>query len=218
MHVSPTPPAGGPSVWRSMVLGAAGFCATSVAAFSIWALGAGWFRHRGGEGALYGCIAAAFVALTGICLHPLVIGPRRIQRFYGVFAPAFGLYAVVWSLFWFWLKFGLGEWLGAFLGSLTFVAVAAWRLGYWIGFWRVVLVFFVLHTAGYFAGGVSMARLLEWARQVPPPFLDKPTLIIAAKLSWGVGYGLGFGAGLGYLFAVFQSVSNRSVEDLPAMG
>ena len=202
----PTEPAG-LTTGRAILWGSAGFCGVSVAAFSIWAGGSGWFRHRGGEAALYAAIAIAFVGLTGLFLHPLLVGPRRIRRFYAAFTPAFLLYAVVWSGFWFWLKFGLGEWLGAFFGSAGFVAIMAWRLGRWHSLVPVTVVFFALHTAGYFAGGWCMAQLLALARQVPPPVLNKGTLITCAMLSWGVMYGLGFGAGLGYLLAVLQRPS-----------
>lgn len=187
-----------------MLRGAVGFAAVSVAAFAIWAFGGRWFSGHGGEGAMYATIAVAFVLLTGLLLHPLVPGDRRLGRFYSIFAPAFVAYAVVWSVFWFWLKAGLGEWLGAFLGSGIFVALTAWRLGRWQGFALAAIVFFALHTAGYFAGGRSMDLLMAAARQKPTPFLDAATLVLLAKLSWGLFYGLGFGAGLGYVFAALQ--------------
>ena len=184
--------------------GALGFALVSVAAFAVWTFAGRWFHGRGGEGALYASIAGVFVVLTGLLLHPLVRGEHRVRRFYAAFGPAFAAYAAVWSVFWFWLKLGAGEWLGALLGSLTFVAIIAWSLGGWPAFVRAAGGFFVLHTAGYFAGGQSMALLIGLSRQKPVPFLDAPTLVILAKLSWGLLYGLGFGAGLGYVFALFQ--------------
>lgn len=193
------------SPFPAAVRGGLGFAAVSVASFSIWAFGGGWFRGRGGEGALYAAIAAAFVGLSGLFLRTLIVGEHRLRRFYGIFAPAFAAYAVVWSLFWFWLGFGAGEWLGAFLGSLTFVAVVAARVGGWAAFGKASAVFFLLHTAGYFIGGQAMGFFLGFARASPPPVLDASGWAIVAKLSWGVFYGLGFGAGLGYVLALFQN-------------
>ena len=192
--------------------GALGFAVVSVAAFGVWAFGGSWFRGRGGEPALYACIAAVFVLLSGVLLHSLVQGTRRFRRFYFCFVPAFLAYAVIWSGFWFWLKEGWGEWLGASLGSLAFVAITAGFFRQWKGFALATLVFFALHSAGYYAGGQSMAFLIDAARQKPTPFLDAPTLVTLAKLSWGLFYGLGFGAGLGYVFAVAQRAPGVSLS------
>ncbi len=202
---------------RSILRGSLGFGLVSLAAFSVWAFGGGWFRGRGGEPAMYVAIAAVFVVFTGVLLHPLVQGPRRLLRFYQVFVPAFLLYSIVWSGFWFWLKYGLGEWLGAGIGSMAFVAYSAWRFGSWRAFWLVTVVFFVLHTAGYFAGGMSMAKLSELAREDPVPFLDKPQLMLLAKMSWGLFYGLGFGAGLGYVYHSFQKEPRPRPSDAPGL-
>ena len=182
-----------------------GFAVVSLAAFGVWAFGGRWFHGRGGEVAMYAATAGVFVLLTGLLMHPLVIGANRIRRFYGAFAPAFLAYAILWSALWFWLGFGAGEWIAAFLGSAAFVAITGWRLGSQRDLARAVAVFFVLHTAGYFAGGHAMQFLVSLSQQKPVPFLDKRSLVILAKLSWGLFYGMGFGAGMGYVFAVFQA-------------
>lgn len=207
MSNSPTagPQIQGASTSSYTLRGAFGFAVVSVGAFSVWAFAGRWFRGHGGEGALYAAIAGVFIALTGLLLHPLVRGERRLLRFHAAFAPAFLVYAVVWSGFWFWLGSGAGEWLGSLLGSATFVAILAWRLGNWTAVGRATGAFFVLHTLGYFAGGQAMALLIGLARRTPPPVLTAPDLIILAKLSWGLFYGLGFGAGLGYAFALLQA-------------
>ena len=49
-----------------------------------------------------------------------------------------------------------------------------------------------------------MAKLMGLTRQNPVPFLDKPKLMLLAKMSWGLFYGLGFGAGLGYAYHTLQ--------------
>ena len=199
---------------RAILRGALGFGLVSLIAFSVWAFGGGWFRGRGGEPAMYLAIAAVFAVFSGLLLHPLVLGPKKLVRFYQAFVPAFLIYAAVWSGFWFWLKYGAGEWLGAGVGSIAFVAYTAWRFGSWRAFWLVTVLFFVMHTAGYFAGGWSMAKLMGLARQDPVPFLDKPKLMLLAKMSWGLFYGLGFGAGLGYVYHAVQKTSPPARDEV----
>ncbi len=212
-----TTPKPTPSLIRSIARGAGGFSAIAVAAFAVWAFGGGWFRGRGGEPAMYAVIAGVFLIGSGLLLHPLVHGPRSFIRFYQVFMPAFLLYAVVWSGFWFWLKFGLGEWLGAAAGSLVFVAYTAWRLGNRRSFWAVAAVFFALHTAGYFAGGWCMGKFIAMSRLEPVPMFDKQQLVIFAKLSWGVFYGLGFGAALGFAFHTLQRPDTNARSGAPSV-
>jgi hypothetical protein len=196
-------------VARAMLSGALGFAVVSLAAYAVWAFAGGWFRGRGGEPAMYAAIAAVFLALTGAVLHPLVRGERRLARFYGAFVPAFFAYAVAWSGFWFWLRYGAGEWLGALAGCAVFVALTAWRLGGWRAFWPALAVFFVLHTAGYFAGGFSMARLMALAREAAAGSPERAQLAALAKLSWGLFHGLGFGAGLGFAYHALQSAAGK---------
>ncbi len=197
----PVPQSSARARWKNVVWGAIGFAGVSLLAFSLWAFLGRWFGKHGGEGVLYAAIAAVFLLATGLVLHPLMEGEHRLRRFTVAFVPAFLAYALVWSGFWFWLKFGLGEWLGALVGSLVFVSL--WRR--WNPssepFLKAVVVFFVLHTLGYFAGGYSMEGLLRLARQQPepPPWFQPKTWVLLAKLSWGVFYGLGLGAGLGWL-------------------
>jgi hypothetical protein len=50
-----------------------------------------------------------------------------------------------------------------------------------------------------------MAFLMAASRQQPVPWLDAPTLVTLAKLSWGLFYGLGLGAGLGFVFGTLQT-------------
>jgi hypothetical protein len=184
--------------------GALVFSGVSLLAFSVWALGGSWFRNRGGEPAMYAAIALVFLGLTGWALSPLLRSQHRIRRFHGFFLPAFLGYAIVWSGFWFWLKFGWGEWLGAAAGCLLFTLVGAWKFNAWDRYWKVSIAFFTLHTIGYFAGGWSMGQLLAVAKQAPIASLDKRQWITLAQLSWGFAYGLGFGAALGYLTYEFQ--------------
>ncbi len=210
-------PGGAPTPLGYTLRGSLGFGLVSLAAFAVWVFGGGWFRGRGGEPAMYLAIAAVFAVFSGVLLHPLVQGTKKLVRFYQAFVPAFLIYAVVWSGFWFWLKYGAGEWLGAGVGSIAFVAYTAWRFGSWRAFWLVTFLFFVMHTAGYFAGGWSMAKLMGLARQDPVPFLDKPKLMLLAKMSWGLFYGLGFGAGLGYVYHAVQKTSPPAPDEVPSI-
>jgi hypothetical protein len=97
----------------SALRGTLGFTAVGSGAFSLWAFGRPWFHGWGGEVALYAAIAAVFIRLTGLRLPPLGRGSRRIQHFYGAFAPAWRAYALIGARVGFWLQAGLGEWLGA---------------------------------------------------------------------------------------------------------
>jgi hypothetical protein len=132
-----------------------------------------------------------------------------VARFYAAFVPAFLAYAVVWSAFWFGLGFGAGEWLGALAGCAVFVALTAWRLGGRAAFRPALAVFFVLHTAGYFAGGLGMARLMALAREAAAGSPERAQLAALAKLSWGLFHGLGFGAGLGFVYHALQTAAGR---------
>ena len=194
----------------AMFRGALGFAGVSAAAFSVWAFGGGLFRGFGGEGALYAAIAAAFIGLSGPALHRLVPG-GGIGRFYRLFGPAFAAYSVVWSAAWFVLKSALGEWIGAGAGSLAFVGVLAVAQRRPVGFVPAAVGFFFLHSAGYFAGGLSMDLLVGLARKSAEPDV-RAAWFAAAKLSWGVFYGLGFGAGLGLALATLQP---RTVSPFP---
>jgi hypothetical protein len=173
----------------SVLAGALAFAATSIAAFSVWAFGAKWFADHGGELAMYAGCAAVFVLLSGLLLRPLINGPAKVTRIYKTFIPAFLAYAVVWCVAWFVLRDRTGEWLGSAAGSLAFAAVLALMFRNGRALLPVALVVFVLHSAGYFAGGV-----------VYEEFMHQPP----GRLLWGLAYGLGFGAGIGYAYWAVQ--------------
>ena len=173
--------------WGSAVLrGALGFAVVSTAAFAVWAYGARWFHDHGGEGAMYAACFAVFILLAGLLLSPRAGG---MGRFYGSFFPAFLAYAVLWCVAWFTLRDGAGEWLGSGLGCAAFSGVLAWRLGSWRGLGLAMLILFVTHSAGYFAG--------EWLY-----YGSGKTAV--DRLLWGVLYGLGFGAGIGHHYWQLQ--------------
>jgi hypothetical protein len=191
-------------VSHAVIRGSIGFGLVSLAAFSVWAFGGKWFQANLGEAGLYGACTLAFVALSGLLLHPLVRGSRAVLRFYVVFIPAFLGYAVVWCLAWFALRFGLGEWLGSLLGSAVFVGVMSWRMRNARGFVQTILIVFALNSAGYFLGGKMMHWVLGPGGSALFTGLSKANLAVVGKLAWGLLYGLGFGAGIGYGFYAVQ--------------
>jgi hypothetical protein len=173
----------------SLLRGAIGFTAVSVASFAIWAYAGRWFHRHGGELAMYSACAAVFILGGALLLHPLIWGERSLLRFSKVFFSAFLAYAVAWSVAWFALGFPYGEWVASAVGSLVFVAVAASFLGGWKHFLSATVVLFVLHSLGYFTGA-----------EVYYPS-DHST---GKKLLWGILYGAGFGTGVGYVFHSLQ--------------
>ena len=196
-------------IWRSVALGGAGFAAVSLGGFGVWAFGGKWFYQHTGEGGLYLASTVVFLALSGLLLHPLVDGPRRVRKFYRVFIPAFLGYAFAWSICWFIGRFGKGEWFGSLAGAAVFAWIAGHMLGSTRAIGKVTLALFLTHSAGYFLGGKLYA-----AGAHPPAFvsfLSKEQIGLAARLLWGLCYGLGFGAGIGYAFAVFQRDRSNTV-------
>ncbi len=182
------------TVRGAVLRGSLGMAAVSVAAFSVWAFAGKGFKGRGGDPAMYATIAAVFLGLTGLLLHPLVAGPRSLVRFYKVFIPAFFAYAAAWSAAWFALKFGAGEWLGSLAGCAAFALVAGSILRNLRAFPRAATALFIGHSAGYFLGG--------------PVFYGMKSQ--TGMLLWGLIYGLGFGAGIGYAFFALQKEPAKS--------
>ncbi len=190
-----------PSRLGSVVRGALGFGAVSLVAYGVWAFAGRRLGSQLGEGGFYAVMAAVFLGLTGLALHPLVGRPRSFLRFTKVFIPAFLAYAAVWCAFWFKLKFGLGEWLGSLGGCLAFAAVAGIMLGGLRALPLAALVLFIGHSAGYFLGA-------------PICYAQKKSHPELGMLAWGLLYGLGFGAGIGFAFHAFLK-ARRSVDSDP---
>jgi hypothetical protein len=186
----------------ALLRGGIGFAIVSVAGFAVWALGGKWFYAHVGEAGLYASCTIVFLGLSGVLLHPLIVGERKLLCFYKIFVPAFLLYAVAWCACWFALRFGAGEWLGSLTGAAAFAFVLAIAFKNFRALIAVALVLFVLHSAGYFAGDAAYklanAQAVQWLG------VSKSTAGLIAKLLWGVCYGAGFGAGIGYGFFAMQ--------------
>ncbi|MEO8426198.1 MAG: hypothetical protein ABI651_03715 [Verrucomicrobiota bacterium] len=183
----------------------------SIGGFAVWAFAGKWFYVNTGEAGLYAASTGVFTSLAGLLMHPLILDPRPLTRFYRVFVPAFFAYAIVWCGFWFLLRFGAGEWLASLAGSAAFVAVSGWRFGNLRSVVKAIILFFVALSLGYFAGGKLMYFLAspEGAEMFG---MGKAQLGTIAKLSWGALFGLGFGAGLGYAYYTFQQPDPHSAQ------
>lgn len=182
-----------PSLGLSIFHGAVGLALVSVAAYSIWAL-----RILGG-GAMWFAVAAIYIALGGVVLGRLVIGPGATARFAGLFAVAFFTYAAAFCTFWFTLK---GKYYADLWGSavglvlMTFFMMRAFEKR--DGFWLLFLGLLAFHSLGYYAGGV-----------LSPQFPGS-----TGRLLYGACHGLGFGAGLG--FVLFHAQSGIKARLRPA--
>lgn len=184
--------------YRATLHGAFGFALVSVAAFSIWAYAAEFFRHLGGELGMYSAIAMVFLGFSGLILAPLAGG---VRPFYSAFLPAFFAYSVLWCVAWFGLKGRAGEWTGAALGCLAFTLISMKILGsakHWL---MAAMVMFILHSAGYFAGDWAMYQYCKpKAQTFAKNSSEWQYWLTLGKLTWGLFYGLGFGAGIGWVF------------------
>jgi hypothetical protein len=192
------------SLLRSIIEGMWRFAVVSLGGFSVWAFAGRWFYLKVGEAGLYAVTTVVFLGLAVLLLNPLVSGPRRVWRLGRAFVPAFVAYAVAWCMVWFALGAGLGEWLASLVASLAFMAVFSWGLASWGRFASTSMVFFLTHSAGYFAGGWLMAWVLLSHRSGVLAGVSKDLVGILAKLAWGLAYGVGLGAGLGYALHACQ--------------
>src|SRR5262249_4865047 len=155
-----------------------------------------------GEVGLYVACAVVFIALSGIFLHKLIIGPDSLKRFYLFFSTCFGAYAAVWIA----VYIGGSSYLSHTMRSVAalFAATAVMGIFFGVAFEALamaplmIVTLFVLNAAGYFIGGWIegyLGSLKEFSLGVTT--LSGPSLHIFMKAMWGVCYGIGFGAGLG---------------------
>ena len=169
----------------SMFYGALSFAIVSTLAYSLWA-----FRLVRGEALLFATIAIVYLGLSGLALSRLLIIPRSLFRFMGLFALSFLIYAIAWCLFWFGLG---GQYHADLFGSAAGLLGMAWifhrAFGAPLGLLASFSTLFAFHTLGYYAGE-------EFCAQVGRR---------AGRLLWGTCHGLGFGAGLGAVIHLCQS-------------
>ena len=203
------PPTIPPSLETSVARGMAGFTVVSLGGFGPWVFASRWFHQHGGEGLMYVACAIAFIILSGLLLHPLIIGPGALRRFYQLFGLAFGAYAIAWTVGW----MALGGNAGSVVGLLAGTGAMGWVLtrafvarGVLV---KVISALFVSNTVGYFAGGWAHVAVLQGLLQLPAP--DR---IMLAKAVWGLSYGLGFGAGIGLAFYWCQTGARQRLAEV----
>ncbi len=197
------------SLTKDIAQGGIAFATVGVAAFSVWAFAATWFRQWGGELAMYSTIALVFLVGSGLLMGALAGG---MGKFYCRFLPAFFAYAVLWCAAWFSIGGRLGEWVGAAAGCLIFTILLLGKKPPHL-LLRSALMLFALHTIGYFAGDAAMYDL--WVPRAKSPettFEERKLYLVLAKLSWGLCYGFGFGAGIGWLFHEARKSSTPRTE------
>lgn len=170
------------------------FLLVSLLSFSVWAFGARLFPN---EPAMYAGCAIVFLGLGGASLLPTSgLNKRESVRFCISFATAFLVFAVLWSVAWFAFRNTTGEIIGSSLG-LTALAAILIRWNRWeISLLIATAILFLLYTVGYYLGGFAYAALqgrgplsVDWEA-------DRATVVVFARLSWGVGLGIGLGWGL----------------------
>jgi hypothetical protein len=180
-----------PTLRESILRGIIGFMIVSIAGFAPWPIFERWVRGLG-EMELYVACTVVFIAMSGICLHRLIIGPGSLSRFYKLFSLAFLAYAIAWVGLWMWLRGSSGVWTGLLAGNLVMAAILAFAFDAQRSIIAVFVALFALNTIGYFLGEALEVRLIHDHRA-------------AAMLLWGACFGVGFGAGLGLAFHLCQS-------------
>jgi hypothetical protein len=216
VHASSRPPRI-PTFAQSILRGAVGFMIVSIAGFLPWVFAGKWHYRNPSELVMYLTCAAVFISLSGLLLHPLIIGPGSLKRFYIFFSIAFAAYAFAWIAGWMGLRghamhvrsiVGLlaGTVVMGILFSLAFAAPAEML--------KVIAVLFLLNSLGYFVGGWVEGCL---ARQNEISLigvtLTGRVIAILMKLLWGACFGIGLGAGLGIAFHLCQRRARALLHD-----
>ena len=170
-----------PSLTKSIVTGAIGFCLVSLCVFATVAFAERWMFQNLGLLGSYLAWIALFILLSGAVFGSLVVGRWRLPKFYLLFALAFFAYSAVWMIAYFILRGTAGEFVGSLVGSILMAIVFAAGFGALRSTIKLSAVLFVTNCLGYFLGAALFYSLSE----------------PAGMLLFGVVYGLLFGAGIG---------------------
>jgi len=178
-----------PSLGKSIVTGAIGFCVVSLFVFATVAFAEHWMYQNLGLFGSYITWTVLFILLSGAVFGSLVVVDRwRLPKFYLLWAVAFFVYAAAWMMAYFTLGRRLGELVGALAGSIFMALVLATGFRTLRSTVKLSAVLFVSNSLGYFPG----AALFD--------SLTAPT----GMLLFGVVYGLFFGAGIGAALQIAQ--------------
>lgn len=178
-----------PSLGRSLLTGALGFCLASLCVFATVAFAERWMYVRLGLYGAYLAWTALFILIGGGALGSLAVGYWRLPRFYLLFGLAFFAYAAGWVGSYFALGGAAGEWVGSLAGSLLMGGVFALGFGAKRAALNLSAVLFVANSVGYFLGSA----------------LNNAMGGRAGMLLWGIVYGLSLGAGLGTALHLAQA-------------
>lgn len=180
-----------PSLTKSVVTGAIGFCLVSLIVFATVAFAERWMYQNLGLLGSYLAWIALFILLSGAVFGSLVVVRWRLPKFYLLFALAFFAYSAVWMIAYFILRGAVGELAGSLGGSILMAVVFAAGFGALRSTVKLSAVLFVTNCLGYFLGAALFYSLCE----------------PAGMLLFGVVYGFLFGAGIG---AALHFVQQRS--------
>jgi len=181
-----------PSLARSIVTGAIGFCLVSLCVFATVAFAERWMYQNLGVFGSYITWTVLFILLSGAVFGSLVVDRWRLPKFYFLWAVAFFVYAGAWMVAYFTLGRIAGELVGALAGSIFMALVIATGFRTLRSAVKLSAVLFVSNSLGYFLGAALFDRLSE------------PT----GMLLFGVVYGLFFGAGIGAALQLAQRSQN----------
>ena len=202
-----------PTLWQSVARGTIGFTLVSLGGFTPWIFGSAWARQTVGEAGMYAACAVAFIGLSGLLLHRLIIGPGSLSRFYGLFCLAFALYSVAWIVAWMTLRGDLGSVLGLTAGAAVMGAIFANGCGYCGAMLEVIPLLFLTNLAGYYVGGwVHSAVLRCHDFTLGGIAFDRSARLLLSKASWGLCFGLGFGPGIGASLYLCQAKTRELIE------
>lgn len=177
-----------PSLTKSIMTGAIGFCLVSLCVFATVAFVERWMFQNLGLLGSYLAWIALFILLSGAVFGSLVVTRWRLPKFYLLFAIAFFAYAAAWMVAYFTLRGTAGEFVGSLVGSILMAIVFAAGFGALRSTVKLSAVLFLTNCLGYFLGAALFYSL-------PEP---------AGMLLFGVVYGLLFGAGIGATLHLVQ--------------
>lgn len=178
-----------PSLTRSVVTGAIGFCLVSLVVFATVAFGERWMYRTLSVGGAYVVWTVLFILLGGAVLGSLVVGRWRLPKFYLLYGLAFFMYAIGWVAAYFMLRGSAGEWVGSLAGSILMAVVFAAGFKTIRSTLTFALLLFVANSIGYFLGSA----------------LNDAIGGQGGMLLWGVAYGLFLGAGIGAVLHYSQA-------------